>query len=529
MTDDTPSSPRRGRVLLTPTSIACCLAVCIAQAAIAIPSTLNGLFQSDLRTTGSELSWISSATLMPVAVLGLTFGVLGDLFGRKRLLIGGAVLLAAGEAVSASANSVPALVASQALAGIGAAAVMPSSLAMIAAEAHTPRQRAVVIAAWSAFLAGGGFVAPVLGGVTGEHGSRRWAFVVMAALGLVTALVALGARNSTSRPGRSLDLPGQITVGVGVFALLYAVIQGPTDGWSSGVVVTAFITGGAGLLLFVAAERRSPAPLLRLSLFRNRSFAVAAVVAVIGMFSFIGTVYSLSIRLGPIQHQEPMRIGIAFLFTNGPTLLLAPITARLLQRVSAGWLLSAGFLSIAAGDLLLARLPITDRALPSLVLPLALVGLGFTLAISSVTASAVNTVPEHLQGMASGTTSQLRDFGFMLGPAIIGAVALSQAARHFQAALAASPLPDGLKAAAGQIAAEGGPLAVNSLPPDAPPAAAGPLAFAGLGDGYSTGFVICAAAALFSSLLAVLVLRGRPQVVTAVESGPAETPSMAGA
>jgi len=527
MTDDTLALPQDGKVLKDPTSIACCVAVCIAQAAIAIPATLNGLFQSELHTTGSQLSWISSATLMPVALLGLTFGALGDLFGRKQLLAGGGVLLAAGEAVSAMSNSAPAVIAGQALAGVGAAAMMPSSLAMIASRARTPRQRATAIAAWSAFLAGGGFVAPALGGITGQHGSWRAAFVIMTVLGLVAALVSLVARNSSSRQGRSLDVPGQITVGLGLFAVLYAVIQGPTDGWSSAPVITGFVASAVLLPLFVVAELRSPAPLLNLSLFRNRSFSVAAVVAVIGMFSFVGTVYALSIRLGPIQHQSPGRTGIAFLFTNGPTLLLAPISARLLQRVSARYLLSAGFLLVATGDILLARLPISDRALPSLIVPLVLVGLGFTLAISSVTASAVNAVPAHLEGMASGATSQLRDFGFMLGPAIVGAVALSQAANAFRTALTTAPLPPGAAAAAGQIAAEGGPLAVNSLPPDSPPGAAAGLAFQALGDGYATGFLICAAAAILSGLLAALVLRGRSKDDPALPAGTAEESAMA--
>ena len=109
------SSPPAGRTLLV-TSIACCLSVCVAQTALAIPATLNGLLQAALHTSGSQLTWISSATLLPVAVLGLTFGVLGDLFGRKRLLIGGAMVLAAGEVVSAAAGSMGYLIAGQALA-----------------------------------------------------------------------------------------------------------------------------------------------------------------------------------------------------------------------------------------------------------------------------------------------------------------------------------------------------------------------------------------------------------------------------
>ncbi|MFD4530229.1 hypothetical protein ACFWP7_41270 [Streptomyces sp. NPDC058470] len=125
----------------------------------------------------------------------------------------------------------------------------------------------------------------------------------------------------------------------------------------------------------------------------------------------------------------------------------------------------------------------------------------------------LTTVPVRLAGMASATTSQLRDLGFTLGPALIGAIALSRAASEFGNSLATSPLPEGVKAAAGQVAAAGGPLAVNSLPPQSPPGGAVPLALDALGHGYSVGFVVCACAALVSCLLAGLVLRGgRPKV-----------------
>ena len=505
---DSPNPPARDRRLPLGTLIACCVAACVAQTSGAIPATLNGLLQADLHTSGSQLTWVSDASLLPIAVLELTFGVLGDLFGRKRLLIAGALLIAVGEAISAAVGGVHLLWAGQALAGIGAAAILPSSLAIVVVAARDHRQRSIAIAAWAASLAAGGFVAPMIGGITGEYATWRWAFIAVALIGVIGAAAGFTAQDSSAPHGRSLDIPGQVTVGIGMFALLYGVIQGPSDGWGSAQVDSAFVIAAVFLVLFVVAEVRSRSPLLHLDLFKNRLFTVAGIVAMIGMFSFLGTVYALSIRLGPIEHQSPMRIAVAFLMTNGPTMVLAPITARLLHRVSARWLLSVGFLAVALGDVLMARLAITDTALPSLLLPLILIGIGFTITVSSITAAAVNTVPLRLAGMASATTSQLRDFGFALGPAIIAAVALSRAGAGFGSALASSQLPEPLKAAVGQIAASGGPIAVNSLPPQSPPGAAVPLALHALGHGYAVGFVVCACAALVSGLLAALVLRG---------------------
>ncbi|MFH8739384.1 MULTISPECIES: MFS transporter [unclassified Streptomyces] len=492
------------------TLIAGCLAVCLAQIGIALPATLNGLFQEHLHPVGSQLTWISDAFLLPVTVLELTFGVLGDLFGRKRLLVGGAVLLGIGESVAAASEGVHQLWAGQALAGLGAAALFPTSLAMIAAGSTTAASRTRAIALWASSLSAGGFLAPLLGGITGNYGSWRWAFVVVTGIAAVSALTSLLLAHDSHAPeGRSLDIGGQITIGVGAFALLYGVIQGPMDGWGSVPVVTAFLVAVVFLGLFVVAERRTRSPLLRLDLFADRSFAVASVVTVVGMFAFLGTAYAASIRLGPIQHQSPLRTAFAFLLLNGITPFLTPLTTRLLTRVAPRLLLAGGLALMAAGDFAAAALRVTDRALPSLILPLGLVGVGFAFTVSSVTATAVNAAPAHLAGMASASTNLLRDFGFTLGPAVIGAVALSRAASRLDGAIGTSDLAPGAKAAAGEVLAEGGPLALNSVPAGSPPGAAGPYALAALGHGYSIGFVVCGGAAALSALLVLVALRRR--------------------
>jgi hypothetical protein len=228
------------------------------------------------------------------------------------------------------------------------------------------------------------------------------------------------------------------------------------------------------------------------------------------MFAFLGTAYSVSIRLGPVQDQAPMRTGLAFVLLNGITLAMLPVTERLLRTVAPGLLLGSGLLLIAAGDYLAATLPITDTAFTSLIVPLGLVGLGFSVTVTSITATAVNTVPTHLAGMASATTNLLRDFGFTLGPAVIGAVALSRAATSFSDSLHDSALPQALKGAGTAVLEEGGPLAVNGASEASPKLAdLHPLAMDALGHGYSIGFVVCGTAALCSALLALVTLRGR--------------------
>jgi MFS family permease len=530
--------------------IAAVIAVIVAQMGLAIPAVLNGLFQQDLGTSSAQLTWISDAFLVPVCVLELSFGVLGDLFGRKRLLVIGPLVLAAGESIALltpgsalpTATRTMVIWTGMAIAGIGAAALFPTSLAMVAAGTHTARARARAVSIWAAALSAGNFASPILGGLAARQrfGSDplagwRWAFLVVLALALISATVSLAAaKNSSSPEGRSLDWAGQATIGVALFALLYAVVQGPSSGWRNWQVLGGFAVAFVFLMLFVLVERRSEAPLLRLDFFRNRNFAVASVVTIVGMFAFLGTAYSTSIRLSAVQGFSPLKTSIAFLFLNGMALIELPLTMRLLERYSPKWPLTSGLVLMAVGAFWLAAIPASDFSLVPVIAPFILVGLGFALALSALTAVAVNTPPTHMVGMASGTTNMLRDFGFTLGPAVIGAVALSQAAATIRQNLAASVTlrkalaafvssPSHVPAAqrpaveSAVHAVSSGPLGANAVPatvtlPSGNVVPFNPLhraAFDALSQSYSLGFLICGAAALLAGLLTVLAVRAR--------------------
>ena len=541
-----------GTYVLRPRALlAVVIAVCLAQMALAIPAVLNGLFQQDLGTSSAQLTWISDAFLVPVCVLELSFGVLGDLFGRKRLLVGGALVLACGDSIvlltpGASVSTGTRLLVlwtGLAIAGLGAGAIFPTSLAMIAAGTHTARDRARSVSIWAAALSVGNCGSPILAGLAAREpfGSDplagwRWAFLVVIALALVSAAVSMVAATDSSSPeGRSLDWPGQVTIAVGLFALLYGVVQAPSSGWRAGSTLVAFAVAAVCLLLFLLVERRSGAPLLRLDFFRDRNFAVASIVTLIGMFAFLGIAYSTSIRLSAIQGFTPLKTAIAFLCLNGTALLLLPVTIRLLHRFGARWPLSGGLFLMAAGAMWAASVPVSDRSLLPVIPAFILVGLGFALSLSALSTIAVNTPPTHLAGMASGTTNMLRDFGFTLGPAVIGAVALSQAATQIRqqlassaalrkalAAFVASPAnaPSAQRPAleAAVHAVQSGPLGANAVPalvtqPDGqvlPLNPLQPVAFDALGHAYSLGFILSGSAALLAALITVIGLRAQP-------------------
>jgi len=333
------------------------------------------------------------------------------------------------------------------------------------------------------------------------------------------AVSAACARNSSSPRGRSLDWGGQITVAVALFGLMFAVIQGPTAGWSSAEVIIGFVVAVVFLVLFVMAENRAAAPLLNLDLFRNRAFTIASIASVIGMFCFLGTAYSTSIRLTAILLFTPLHAAIAFVLFNGIALPLIPVTERLLHTYNPRWTMGAGLALMAAGDLWTATVPVTSQVgLGPVIAPYVLIGIGFALAVSALTAVIVDTVPHHLEGMASASANMLRDFGFTLGPAVVGAVALSNAAAAIHAKVASTPAlahsvaafnasaahNPALKEAAGAVSS--GPLGANSVPD--PPNPLKHVAFDALGHANAIGYVVCGLAGLVAALLVVLALGG---------------------
>jgi len=537
------------------TLLSAAFAVAIAQIGLSIPAVINGYINLDLGTSSTQLTWVSDAFLVPVTIFELSFGVGGDLFGRKRLLAIGAALMAVGGLMGfvTPSDGVGVLLTAQVISGIGAAAIFPTSVAMLAAGTHNVKERAHAISVWAAALTGAGFISPVMAGLLaridhpgGEFASWRYAFLAMAVLAALSAVVTLlRAQNSSSPVGRSLDWPGQITIAVALFALLYGVIQGAEDGWGSATVIGAFVIAAVGLALFVVIERRVDRPLIQLELFSNRIFTISAVVTVIGMFAYLGTAYATSIRLSAIQGYSPLATAIGFVCLNIMGVVLFPVSTRMIERHNPGWVLAGGMGLIGLGDLALAAIPATHVSIAAVSVPLLVVGAGFKLAVTSITVVAVNSVPTPKAGMASGATSMLRDFGLTLGPAIVGAIALTNAANAIAAQVAASPslqsALDKFYASPSEVPAEkqaevqaavdavqSGPLGANAVPSEVP----GPdgkmipfnplqdIAFHALSHAYAIGYLVCGIAAIVAALIAAIFLGGQKHHDTFLDADP---------
>jgi MFS family permease len=498
------SPPSLGRGTL----IAACLAICVAQIGIPLASPIIGEIQRDLGASAAALAWIPAAFILPTAILELNFGVLGDLFGRRRLLVLGGLLLTAGCLVVASSGSLPQLIAGQAVAGLGAAAIFPTSLAVIVAGTPEATARARALSYWAVSLAFGAMIAPLISGFIAEHTDWRWAFVPLAMLGLITA--AVSARwivDSHQQAGRGLDWPGQITIAVSLLALLYTVIEGANDGYTAPHIVLAFAVALATFVGFLLAERRSRAPMLRLELFQVPSFAAAAAIGLLALFGFIGTAYALSIKLEAVYHLSPLQAALPFALIQAIPLLLTPVLPKLLQRVHPRAMLVGGLLSLAAGEVWMALLPGEATDLASMTGPILLLGAGFITMFSALTAVAVGAVDIRYAGMASAVTSLVRETGQALGPAIVGAVALGTASGALAEKLAAANLPAEALGVANAVNAKGGAIAAANADLGQLSRTVVPLAREALETGLDLGVYLCACASLTAALTAVLALR----------------------
>ncbi|MGC0352579.1 MFS transporter [Streptomyces sp. SAI-218] len=496
------------------TLIACCLAVAAAQLCITVPSPINGNIQAAFGASGSQVAWVTSAFILPTAILELNFGVVGDLFGRKRLLVLGGFILALGELLNATSQNITMLWIGQALAGVGAAALFPSSLAVIAAATPEEKDRAKAVSTWALSISLASAIGPLSSGILATVADFRWVFVPPVVLGLVVGVSCLFLVTDSKAPeGRALDWPGQISIAVGLSALLWGVIEGGDRGWSSPAIVGTLTLAFVALVGFVVAEKRSASPMFNLDLLRIPSFAAAAVVALAGMFGFIGTAYCVSIRLGAVMHLSALRAGMPFVILQAIPLLLAPVLSKMLTRVEPRWLLMGGLLPMAAGQFWIAALPVTTTSLAAFIGPVLLLGIGFICVVSSLTSAAVNAVPLSMTGMASGATSLVREFGQALGPAVISTVAMSAAS---------SVLVGKLSGADAGMEAAAGPLAVVNAGSDGARAAAQ----SALGHGMAVGVVVCGCASLLGALVTLLLVRkntartavgaGEPTVQTAV-------------
>ena len=402
---------------------------------VALPS-----IQRDLHAQISELEWVINGYTLTFAVLIATGGRLGDIFGRRLMFLTGVVIFAITSATAGFAQDPEMLIASRAIQGIGAALMMPATLSIIT-HAFPAAERGKAIGTWAGVSALALSIGPVVGGFLTEYVSWRAIFFInlpVAAGAVAATIFAVRESRDETVSGR-VDYPGVIALTASLTAIVLALIEGNSWGWTSTPVLSLLIGGAIMLGVFIAIELRVKAPMVEFSLFRTRQFIGSNLVAFIITFAMMGTFFFMAIYMQDILGYGALEAGIRFLPTTMVIAVVAPIAGRLADKLGPAAPMSAGLAVLSVSMFLFAGID-TSTTYAGLIIPFVLMGLGIALVMSPMSTAAMNAVSVQKSGVASGVLQMSRMIGASVGVAATGAIFQSQLGSGFNPAqLATAP------------------------------------------------------------------------------------------
>jgi DHA2 family methylenomycin A resistance protein-like MFS transporter len=403
---------------------------CAGQFMVLLDSTIVGValpdMQQRLHTELSGLQWIVDAYVLLVAMLLLTGGVFADRFGRKRVYLSGTVVFTLASLVCAVAPSLGWLVFGRVLQGIGAAALSPGSLALLAAAYPVPQERVKAIGLWAGISGIGLAAGPLAGGILVEAFDWRAIFLVNLPIGAALLLAALPTLTESRNPAApAIDVPGTLLSILGVGTLTYGLIEGGTKGWTSPVILGSFAAAAVITAAFVVVEARRRAPMMPPRLFRSRLFTVSNTAMLMVGFSLMGSVFFFSQFFVAVQGGSILGSGLKTLPISLGMALVSPFAGRLAARYGFRAVVTTG-LAVAGAGLLALGFVHADTPYGNLWWRLAVSGIGFALAMSPLTGAAIQGVGPQEGGLASGISSTARQIGAVLGVAVLGAIVLGR-------------------------------------------------------------------------------------------------------
>jgi EmrB/QacA subfamily drug resistance transporter len=385
-----------------------------------VVSTALPVIRVDLGASIEELEWTVNAYTLTFAVFLLTGAALGDRFGRKRMFMLGVGIFTASSAAAALAPSADWLIAARSVQGFGAAIVTPLTLTILSAAVSRDR-RGVALGAWSGIAGLAVAMGPLVGGAVVDGISWQWIFWLNVPVGLVLLPLATQLRESTG-PDKALDLPGLGLAGVGMLGLVWGLIHGNGDGWTSPGIVGALLVGVAGLAAFVAWELRAREPMLPMGFFRDRGFAAANAASLLMYFGMFGSIFLLTQFFQTAQGYSPLESGLRVLPWTIMPMFVAPIAGALSDRIGGRPLMATGLGLQAIGLAWIAYVSTATVGYASLVLPFVLSGIGMALFFAPVANVILSAVRPEQEGKASGANNAIREVGGVLGVAVLASI-----------------------------------------------------------------------------------------------------------
>ncbi len=424
--------PEPGRASASDNPWLVVVVVCVAQFMVVLDATIVNValpsIQRGLRFSPSSLQWVINMYTLVFGGFMLLGGRAGDLIGRKRVFGAGIVLFSGASLLNGLAQSSAMLIAGRGLQGLGGALLAPAVLSIITTSFSEASDRAKALAIWSAIAAGGGAVGLLLGGVLTDLASWRWIFFVNVPVGvaLVVATVKFVPESRSQLTRRTLDLPGAVSVTLGLVVLVFAIVKSNSYGWGSPRTIGLLAAGVALLAVFLALERRSPAPLMRLSIFRARGLAVADFTLLLTAAAVFGTFYFVSLYLQQILGYRPLDAGFAFLPLSAGIATGATIARGLVARIGVRLVPVIGLALATGGMVVLTQVPVNGHYVPDLLPGILSLGLGMGLTFVPITLAGTSAVGAEDAGLASGLLNTAQQVGGSVGLAILSTLAASR-------------------------------------------------------------------------------------------------------
>ncbi len=405
---------------------------CLAQFMVVLDTTIVNValpsIQRGLHFSPSSLQWVVNAYTLIFGGFLLLGGRASDLIGRKRLFSIGVALFSLASLLNGLASSPTMLIIGRGLQGLGGALLSPAALSIITTTFTGQQERARALGVWSAIAAGGGAVGLLLGGVLTDLVSWPWIFIVNVPVGAIALALTLRfvPESRIDAKHRAFDVAGGISVTTGLVVLVYAIVKAQAFGWGSartlGLIAAALVL----LAAFMAIERRSVAPLIRLSIFRIRTLAVADVVLLLVASGLFGMFFFASLYVQDILGYSPLRAGLAFLPVTAGIALGAGAAQQLIKRFGVRNLAIGGITLAAAGLAVLTQLPVHGSYVGNLLSGLLPMSIGMGLTFVPITLLATGGVDGEDAGLASGLFNTAQQVGGSLGLAILSTLAASQ-------------------------------------------------------------------------------------------------------
>ncbi|MCY0887291.1 MAG: DHA2 family efflux MFS transporter permease subunit [Alicyclobacillaceae bacterium] len=406
----------------------------------------------DTHANFSDLEWVINGYALVFAVVLVTAGRLGDIFGRKKVFIAGLAVFSTGSLLSSLSPQIahiglaPILVLNLArgIQGLGASAMTPLSAAIIAVIFHG-RERGTAFGIWGAVAGLATAIGPLVGGVLVEKVSWQSIFYLNVPIGVAAILITLWAvpESRDEHSSRRIDIYGLVTLTITMFCLVLALIQGSSKGFGSTYILVLFGIAAVGLLAFIFGELRLKDPMVDLRLFAIRSFTGATVAAFCLSAGLYSLFFYLSLYLQNYMGYSALSAGLRFMPLSAMVLVGAPIAGRFSDRVGPKWILAVGMLLVTVGVLLMARVSgVHVNPYWAILFPAAIVaGIGNGMVNPPLTSVALGAVEPRRSGMASGVNNVCRQIGTAFGIAFLGAVLDNRYLHQLQAKILSIRIP----------------------------------------------------------------------------------------